>query len=162
MVPLEFILKRLAYPSGVLISFNSSRNYKWIIWCVGLITVIYLLSESAFYFANIEDLNESTACLGTLVFVVTSFIRVVLILQKNRELRDLIQVIRQMYRERSSVQYLSRVSEKKSRKYTIFLLCSAYLTLLMMMLSPLLNMYLEFNSTGKVEQTRWELPYKLL
>lgn len=162
MVPLEFILKKLAYPSGVLISFNSPKHYKWIICCVGLITVIYLLSESAFYFANIEDLNESTASLGTLVFVVTSFIRVGLILHKNRELRDIIKVIRQMYRERSSVQQHSRVSEAKSRKYTIFLLGSSYLTLLMMMLSPLFKMYLEYNSTGKVEQTRWELPYKML
>lgn len=162
MAPCDFILKNLAYPSGVLISFNSSKGYKTFLFTVLLITTVYVISELAFYFVYISDLNESTASLSTMAFTVTSFIRLLLILHKNRQLKDLILRIRRISKQRPNICYLTNAAERQAKRYTTIFVFLVYLTLLLMLVAPLGNMYLEYRATGDIKKTRYELPFKLL
>lgn len=162
MVPLDFIENKFCKPSGILVSFNISRHYNWIIRIILLVTVVYIWSEAAFYVTNLDDLNESTACLGTLSFAVTSLVRVVWLLVKNGKLKDLIYKIRYNHQNRISAKIVSLAAEKRSRRYSVALFAAAYLTLVIMMITPPINMYLEYRSTGKVVRTRWDLPFKML
>lgn len=162
MIPLQFIVDNLAFPSGILIAFSSSKIYKSYITLILLITVIYIFVETQFYLLHIHDLKESTTSMGTLSFTVTSFFRVVLLLKNNERLQNLILDIRQINTRRpSSNNDEAFVAERKSRITSIILLAMAYLTLLFMMVSPLVNMYREMVNTGVIVKHRWEFPYKM-
>lgn len=162
MSPFDFILNNLAYPSGILISFYTSQRYKLIILLVLLITVFYVISEVAFYFVNISNLNEATACLSTMAFTTTAFIRLLLILYNNRQLKDLILCIRRISKRRPNISYITNAAERQSKRFAITFVFFVYLTLFLMSVTPLGNMYLEFRATGEVRKTRYELPFKLL
>lgn len=127
-----------------------------------LISVFYIVTEGAFYISNLDDLNESTACLGTLSFVITSLVRLVLVIVNNSRLKCLILSIRKIYESPPSTHSESLVAERRTNKYIAIFGASAYLTITFMTLSPLVNMYLEYRATGEVVHTRWELPYKML
>lgn len=160
MLPLSFLIDHLVYPSGVLVSFAKSRRYFLIITGVLLVTVLYILAEGAFYIAHLDNLNEATTCMGTLAFSTTSFIRVLILLCKNNCVYKLVQRIREM--QSNSPSKWSNEAEQKSRFYTICLMVAAYVTLPAMMIAPLVNMYLEYRSTGHVIYTRWSFPYKMV
>lgn len=162
MVPLELVVNKLAYPSGMLLSFSSSKWYRGLMGGVLLISVFYIVTESAFYITNIDDLNESTACLGTLSFVITSLVRLVLVIVNNSQLKSLILSIRQIHESTPSTHSRSLVAERRTNKYILIFGASAYLTITLMTLSPLVNMFLEYRATGELVNTRWQLPYKML
>lgn len=162
MAPLGFILDKFAYPSGILISFPKSNRYKLIVWFTLCIKLFYVISESAFYIINISNLNESTASLATLAFTITSFIQLLLILKNNGELRELIQRIQQLINCRSSMKYVSLATEKEIRKLFLVFIGFVYLTLVIMNIAPIVNMYLEFRATGDTVRTRYYLVFKLL
>lgn len=162
MYPLEFILNRLAYPSGALIAFNPTKPYLLITFTSLFLAVFYAITEGAYYVVYISDLNKSTACLGTLAFTITSLVRVILLLHKNEQLKNLIVQIRSIIEKNSSVKYLSTKAEKRSKRYAIMFFAIVYLTLLFMMIAPLVNMLLEYTTTGMVVETRWDLPFRIL
>ena len=133
MVPLEFVVNRLAYPSGTLVSFATSPHYKWILCLVIPVTLFYVIGETLFYFTHLDDLNESTACLGTMSFTVTACVRVSLMLARNRQLKSLVDDIRRIHKARPRVHYLSPEAEKWSKIFSVTLALGGYTALFLLL-----------------------------
>lgn len=162
MIPLEFIVSKFSYNSGILTSFSTSKFYKILLWIIVPNYLIYVITETSFFFANLGDIYLATACMGTFAFTMNAFIRVILILVKNKELKSLIDEIRDIYKNRPSAHFLALNAEKNANYLSWLLLVASYLTLVLMSMSPFVNMFFEYQATGQVVKSRWDLPYRMM
>ena len=53
-------------------------------------------------------------------------------------------------------------AEKKANFYSKMFIGAGYVTLILMLSSPFINMFIELQSTGEITKSRWDLPYKML
>lgn len=60
------------------------------------------------------------------------------------------------------MKYVSLATEKEIRKLFLVFIGFVYLTLVIMNIAPIVNMYLEFRATGDTVRTRYYLVFKLL
>ena len=162
MVPLDFIVSKFAYRSGILISFTDSKAYQILLWVVLLIEGVFVFTEVAYFVANLDNVQKAAACMGTLSITLTSFIRVLVILARNKQLKIFVDEIREIYKERPSAHDVCLRAEKVSDLLSKCFVASAYVTLTIMTSSPLINMLIEYKRTGAVVETRWGIPFSML
>ena len=160
MVPLEFIVNRYARPWGLLWAFNTSWKYKIYIVVLVLITCYYLIAELAYYLVTLQTPNEGVMTLASFSYGLNSFLRIMLLLYKNNSLKNLVDEIRAIYRDRPSAKTISTKAERMTKVIGIGLLFPTYATFCIYLLAPLEIMAREYLKTGHV--TQWRLPINML
>ena len=87
MVPLDFIVSKFSYRSGILVSFANSKTYLIFLWVVLLIEGVFAFAQLAYFVANLDNFQKAAGCMGTLSIALTSFIRVLVFLTRNKQLK---------------------------------------------------------------------------
>ena len=162
MVPLDSIVSKFSFWSGIMISFTDSCTYKRLMWLVMGVQTFYVVAEGTFFIVNMDNLYQATACMATMSFSVTSFVRVIVILVKNRQLKSLVDEIRAICKDRPSAKYVSLEAEKKANYLAKVLVFAGYFTYITMLASPFINMFIEYEMTGGIVKHKWDLPVKML